>query len=203
MAPQASEKCGHLLLDHQQIGCCASNSIDSGQVLRRISIKRGKVSDLHFQYQFHDHKEDTKKLDAVHTKYGGGNVKTRTYFLVACLMLVGLFFMTDPAAAIDTSTHSENSTCTTHLPATITGPNFTFTFCQAGSAATSWSAEIRNSANGLIATCNPNPLAWTSIPPPNQQIVCTNLPFGTIKTKVFWYVGGSPLMDHPDTTLRR
>jgi hypothetical protein len=32
MAPQASEKCGLLPPDHQQIGCYASNGIDSEQV---------------------------------------------------------------------------------------------------------------------------------------------------------------------------
>jgi hypothetical protein len=32
MAPQASEKCGLLSPDHQQIGYCASNGIDSEQV---------------------------------------------------------------------------------------------------------------------------------------------------------------------------
>jgi hypothetical protein len=32
MAPQASEKCGLLTLDHQQIGCCTSNGINSEQV---------------------------------------------------------------------------------------------------------------------------------------------------------------------------
>jgi hypothetical protein len=32
MVPQASEKCGLLPPDHQQIGCCASNGIDSEQV---------------------------------------------------------------------------------------------------------------------------------------------------------------------------
>ena len=32
MVPQASEKCGLLLPDHQQIGCCASNSLNSEQV---------------------------------------------------------------------------------------------------------------------------------------------------------------------------
>jgi hypothetical protein len=32
MAPQASEKRGLLPPDHQQIGCCTSNSLDSEQV---------------------------------------------------------------------------------------------------------------------------------------------------------------------------
>lgn len=32
MAPQASEKCGLQSPDHQQIGCCASNGIDSERV---------------------------------------------------------------------------------------------------------------------------------------------------------------------------
>ena len=32
MAPQASKKCGFLPPDHQQIGCFASNGIDSEQV---------------------------------------------------------------------------------------------------------------------------------------------------------------------------
>ena len=31
MVPQASEKCGLLPPDHQQIGCSASNGINSGQ----------------------------------------------------------------------------------------------------------------------------------------------------------------------------
>ena len=33
MAPQASKKCGLLFPDHQQIGCCTSNGIDSDKVL--------------------------------------------------------------------------------------------------------------------------------------------------------------------------
>ncbi len=32
MVPQASEKCGLLPPDHQQIGCCTSNSLYSEQV---------------------------------------------------------------------------------------------------------------------------------------------------------------------------
>ena len=101
----------------------------------------------------------------------------------------------------DTNEHAfTNSNCTTHFPATFTGATQSFVFCKAASGATSWSAEIRNSSNSLIATCTPNPLPWTSLN--SQAINCTNLPIGTVKTKAFWYVGGSPLMEHPHNTYR-
>ena len=38
MAPQASEKCGLLPPDHQQIGCCTSNGINSEQVPGTFSV---------------------------------------------------------------------------------------------------------------------------------------------------------------------
>jgi hypothetical protein len=38
MAPQASKKCGLLSPDHQQIGCCASNSLNSEQVPGTLSV---------------------------------------------------------------------------------------------------------------------------------------------------------------------
>ena len=38
MAPQASEKCGLLSPDHQQIGYCASNGINSEQAPGSFSV---------------------------------------------------------------------------------------------------------------------------------------------------------------------
>ncbi len=45
MAPQASKKCGLLPPDHQQIGCCASNGINSETVPDTIFLffKGGKA----------------------------------------------------------------------------------------------------------------------------------------------------------------
>ncbi len=44
MAPQASKKCGLLPPDHQQIGCCACNRLNSEQVLGTFSVL--KISSL-------------------------------------------------------------------------------------------------------------------------------------------------------------
>lgn len=38
MAPQAFKKWGLLLPDHQQIGCCASNGINSGEIPGSVSV---------------------------------------------------------------------------------------------------------------------------------------------------------------------
>lgn len=133
-------------------------------------------------------------------------MKTGTYFLLAILMLLGLLLGADPAAAwSDTKPHAAtNNTCVTHIPSIINGKNgYTFTFCRAGSAATSWMAEIRDSSNNLITACTPNTGGWTNLPPNYKAITCTSLPVGTIKTKVFWYVGGSPQMDHPHNTFNQ
>lgn len=133
-------------------------------------------------------------------------MKTGTYFLLAILMLVGLLLGAGPAAAwSDTNAHAAtNNTCVNHVPSIIYGrAGYTFTFCKAGSAATSWMAEIRNSSNYLITTCAPNPTVWTPLPPNDTKITCTSLPVGTIKTKVFWYVGTSGQMSHPHNTLNQ
>lgn len=140
-------------------------------------------------------------------KRGGRHMKAGTYFLLGILILIGLLLSAGPAAAgSDTNAHAYTTTgCTIHVPSIIyaQGSSYTFVFCRAGSAATSWKAEIRNSANALIGTCSPNPTSWANLPPNTRSITCTNLPGGTIKTKVFWYVGGSPQMEHPHNVLNQ
>jgi hypothetical protein len=133
-------------------------------------------------------------------------MKTGTYCLLGILMVVALLLDVGPAAAwSDTSAHvATNNSCVTHIPSIIYGQGgYTFTFCKAGSAATSWMAEIRNSSNNLIAACSPNPAGWANLPPNDRTITCTSLPVGTIKTRVFWYVGTSQQMAHTHNTLNQ
>lgn len=134
-----------------------------------------------------------------------GEMKIGSQLVAAALTLVVLSIAAFPTIvwSADTNAHAyTDANCTTHFPTTFTGSSKTFVFCKAASGATSWSAEIRNSSNALITTCSPNPLSWTSLPPNTQAITCSGLPLGTIKTKVFWYVGGSPMMEHPHNTFR-
>jgi hypothetical protein len=127
-------------------------------------------------------------------------MKTGTYFLLASLMLVSLLFDAGPAAALDTNAHAAaNNSCNGHLPSNIPA-NYTFSFCRFGSKATKMKAEIRDYYNGYIAACTPNPTVWQQTD--RITITCNGLKAGTIKTKVFWYVGGSQQMEHPDTTKR-
>jgi hypothetical protein len=127
-------------------------------------------------------------------------MKTETYFLLASLMLVSLLFDVGSAAALDTNAHAAaNNSCTGHLPSSIPA-NYTFSFCRFGSQATKMKAEIRNQYNKPITACTPNPTGWQQTD--KVTITCNGLPTGTIKAKVFWYVGNSPQMEHPDTTKR-
>ena len=51
MVPLASKKCGFLLPDHQSIGCCAGNRINSEQIPGNFSILASSSPSLHVSAQ--------------------------------------------------------------------------------------------------------------------------------------------------------
>src|SRR5712692_6836599 len=109
-------------------------------------------------------------------------MKSGSYFLVATLMVVGLFLTSSPASAWpDAMPHygSSSSPCSSSVHmvnGTHTGTAYTFTLCRAASNADSWKAQLINAVT-LV------PLASCGLP--NQQAVsekkfsCTDIPAGT------------------------
>lgn len=220
MTPPASEKCGLLSSDQHCLASCTSNGINAEQASGLFSVLTISSLSAHasalseerglerFQNSRHSKRigisDGEVKAKIGRIKRGGRHMKA-AHFLLAILMLVGLLLSAGPAAAFsDTNAHAyTSSTCGTHVPSVISGRNgYIFYFCRAGSAATSWKAEILNSSNNPIPACTPAP-SWANLPPNVRAITCSSLPLGTIKTKVSWYVGGSPLMEHPHNTFNQ
>ncbi len=144
---------------------------------------------------------------------GGEEMKTSS----TSRCLIGIFFIISgllisagPAAGgADSNAHyATGNNCSTHVNTPThyyQGATYTFYLCQTASGATLWQSQILDANNNTITTCTPAPPynQMTALGPTLQSITCTGLPLAvTVKAKVLWYVGNSPLMEHIDNFKR-
>lgn len=130
-------------------------------------------------------------------------------FVAVSVMLVGLLLLSSPAPLFATAIPNDgvphyakwvspSGACVDHV-ATPTSPehvpaNYTFTMCQGSSNATSWFAEIVAYPSGTLV-CHlgdaSNMVAASSL----QTFPC-NLPAGTYKAWIHYYVGNNGTLMH-------
>jgi hypothetical protein len=160
-----------------------------------VTYKNTKTE--HVREPFRVSREIPVKPEVIHFKQGWCEMKSRSYCLVAMLMVVGLFFTSSLASAWpDTMPHHGRSAslCSTQLHmvnGTHTGSGqYTFRLCRAASTATFWKAQLINVMTMV-------PLASCQLP--YQQAVneitfnCNGIPKGTyIASLTYWVQGGGP-----------
>ncbi len=126
-------------------------------------------------------------------------MKAGSYFLVATLIVVGLFLTASPASAWnDAMPHYGNGGCSSHMlnPTHVGHASFRFYLCKASSQATSWTAYLTNKQSGItLSGCG-----VTSITVPDNGIStfdCT-VPTGVYTATISYTVPGSSPFPHVD-----
>jgi hypothetical protein len=195
MAPQASKKCGLLPPDHQQIGCCARNGINSEPVPGSISQQR----------RHSEGGSSTRQIRRTQMKV------SRSLFLSISvgLALLGLLVLGIPVSGFASEPHicinGANSTSWQNL-----GNQSTYTFryhanCGSHTSNTTlWKLTVYNhNITGSPPICSDtNNGAGYPVPPYYRDKQCSGLPTGaTAKIRVvidYKAIGSNSWMIHTD-----